>query len=315
VTTPRIGETRKESNLRQNRERAARRLKYAASPVSEPTRSHATKEAMEERAEFLIAYAEEHGPMTVRGLYYQAEVAGLPGIAKDEAGYAAVQRQVLALRRDGRLSYSAIADGTRLMIKPKSYKSIEAALQNVAQFYRKALWTDTEEVVEVWCEKDALAGVISPVTAKYDVPLMVCRGYASETFAYNSVAAYDDEERPVHIYYLGDFDRSGQDAARTLEEKLRRFGEEFDVEVVFKTIAVTEQQIADWRLPTRPPKRKSRPDQLWSYDRACELDAIPPDMMRQLVSDAIEQHLPAHQLRVLKVAEASERTFLRELAA
>ena len=34
---------------------------------------------MEERAEFLIDYASEHGPVTVRGLYYQAEVASLPG--------------------------------------------------------------------------------------------------------------------------------------------------------------------------------------------------------------------------------------------
>jgi hypothetical protein len=35
---------------------------------------------MEERARFQIAYAAEHGPVTVRGLYYQAEVAGVPGI-------------------------------------------------------------------------------------------------------------------------------------------------------------------------------------------------------------------------------------------
>ena len=33
---------------------------------------------MEERAEFLIPYAEEHGPVTVRQLYYQAEVTAFP---------------------------------------------------------------------------------------------------------------------------------------------------------------------------------------------------------------------------------------------
>jgi len=48
---------------------------------------------MEERAEFLIDYASEHGPVTVRGLYYQAEVASLPGISKDDKDYAKVQRQ------------------------------------------------------------------------------------------------------------------------------------------------------------------------------------------------------------------------------
>ena len=52
---------------------------YEASPVK---RARATKAEMEERAEFLIDYASEHGPVTVRGLYYQAEVASLPGISK-----------------------------------------------------------------------------------------------------------------------------------------------------------------------------------------------------------------------------------------
>jgi hypothetical protein len=43
---------------------------YGASPLKRATRAE-----MEERARFLIDYAEKHGPVTVRGLYYQAEVA------------------------------------------------------------------------------------------------------------------------------------------------------------------------------------------------------------------------------------------------
>ena len=54
---------------------------------------------MEQRAEFLIEYAETHGPISVRGLYYQAEVANLPGIDKTQSSYVKIQQQVLALRR------------------------------------------------------------------------------------------------------------------------------------------------------------------------------------------------------------------------
>ena len=57
---------------------------YQASQIK---RHRATKAEMEERAEFLINYAELHGPVTVRGLYYQAEVAGLPGIDKTDGSY------------------------------------------------------------------------------------------------------------------------------------------------------------------------------------------------------------------------------------
>jgi hypothetical protein len=47
----------------------------------------------------VIGYALEHGPVTVRQLYYRVEVASVPGIDKTQGGYDKVQRQVLALRR------------------------------------------------------------------------------------------------------------------------------------------------------------------------------------------------------------------------
>ena len=277
---------------------------YRASPIK---RKRATKAEMEERAEFLIAFAKEHGPVTVRQLYYQAEVAGLPGIDKTDNGYNKVQNQVLNLRRAGRLDYDDIADATRWMRKPDSWDGIEQALANTARLYRKALWSDAEDYVEIWCEKDALAGVILPVSSKYDVPLMVSRGFSSETFCYESIAQRGQDTRDYYVYYLGDFDRAGRDAANFLERNLTRFGDEEGIEVIFEQIAVDKTQIYFWGLPTREPKRLSAQDKTWPHDFCCELDAISPDQMRGLVEDSINRHLDQDQLRVLKVAEASER--------
>jgi hypothetical protein len=283
---------------------------YEASPVK---RQRATKAEMEERAKFLIGYASEHGPVTVRGLYYQAEVARLPGIGKDDKAYAKVQRQVLKLRREGRLSYSDIADATRWMRKPQTFDSVKQALQDTARLYRKNLWLDANDYVEIWVEKDALAGVIYSITSLYDVPLMVTRGFSSETFAYEAVAARERDHRIYHVYYLGDFDRAGQDAANSLREKLKRFAGEKGIGVVFVQIAVTEQQIADWNLPTREPKRAARADKKWPHNFACELDAIPPDRLRDLVEAYINLHLPQDKLEVLKAAEESERDIISRL--
>ena len=277
---------------------------YAASPIK---RRRATKAEMEQRADFLIEYADEHGPITVRGLYYQAEVRLIPGITKNDKDYAKVQHQVLDLRRAGRLSYDTIADATRWMRKPTTHGSIQQCLQDSVRFFRKDLWNDAAEYVEVWCEKDALAGVIYPITSKYDVPLMVSRGFASETFCYEAIAQRDGDDRPYYVYYLGDFDRAGLDAARALEEKLRRFADDDGIEVLFETLAVTEEQISAWGLPTREPKRNSAADRKWSKAFACELDAIPPDDLRDLVEAAINQHLPQRRLEILKIAEESER--------
>jgi hypothetical protein len=277
---------------------------YEASPVK---RRRATKTEMEERAKFLIGYAEQHGPVNVRGLYYQAEVVRLPGIDKTESSYGKVQRQVLELRRSGRMSYEDIADSTRWMRKPRSYDSVEDAIAHTARTYRRNLWRDAETYIEIWIEKDALAGVIYPVTSRYDVPLMVTRGFSSETFAYEAVAARSDDSRDYYVYYFGDFDRSGRDGANSLKEKLERFADEECVNVIFESVAVTEDQIRRFALPTRPHKRESAADRLWPHDFACELDAMPPDTLREMVEDCINKHLPQHQLEIAKIAERSER--------
>jgi hypothetical protein len=284
----------------------------AASRVK-PPRRRATQSEMAERAEFLIAYAEEHGPVTVRGLYYQAGVQHVPGIDKSDGAYDKVQRQVLNLRREGRIAYPNISDMTRWMRKPRSFNGVEDALAETARLYRKSLWTDSDAYVEVWCEKDALAGVSLPITSAYDVPLMVARGFASETFCYESIAQRGGDTTPYYVYYLGDFDRAGHDAARSLEEKLTRFAAEEGIEVIFRTLAVTGLQIYSLKLPTREPKRVSAADRKWPYGEACELDAIPPDYLRGLVEKAINRHLDQDQLRVLKVAEESERKLLKAM--
>jgi hypothetical protein len=304
---------------------------HPASPIN--PRRRATREEMRQRADFLVDYAAAHGPVTVRQLYYQAEIVALPGIDKTESSYDKVQRQVLLLRRAGGLAYRHVADLTRWMRKPATFDSVEAALQETARLYRKSLWRDAEAYVEVWCEKDAVAGVICPVTALYDVPLTVARGFSSETFCFEAVKARVGDNRPYVIYYLGDFDRAGQDAAAELREKLERFAGERSVAVAFTHLAIEESDIVqfdgvpgqvrvalkigdnefDRWLPTREPKRKSRNDQLWPHPFGYELDAIAPDDLRNLVRGAIEAHLPADQLTVLQVAETSERTLIAHL--
>lgn len=281
---------------------------YRASLIKHRRASH---KEMEARAQFLIDYAGRHGPVTVRQLFYAATVADVPGIDKTEAGYAKVQVQVLDLRRAGRLPYGNISDATRYMRKPRTYDGWQEALENTALLYRKALWADSDEAVEIWLEKSALAGVIYPVTSEYDVPLMPTGGYSSETFAYGAVNALRGTGKTLVIYAFYDFDRSGRDAALSLEEKVTRFGLEFDVPVRFNHLGLTFEQVLSERLPTRPAKRSTVADQRWPYDFAAELDAIPPDRIRQIVRDAIEDHLPRWELQHLKQVEAEERSTLR----
>ena len=58
-------------------------------------------------------------------------------------------------------------------------------------FYRRDLWAAMPVYVEVWCEKDALAGVLLEETELYDVPLMVARGYSSVSFLHSAAKAIE----------------------------------------------------------------------------------------------------------------------------
>src|SRR6266496_3625734 len=290
-------------------------------PASLIKRSRATKDEVGERRKSLFDIVKAMRPMTVRQVFYQATVRGI--VEKSEAGYTKVQTDLVQMRRAGfdfrlgpghthheTLPYAWLADNTRWQRKPNTFTSIQEALDETARFYRKALWTDAGAYAEVWLEKDALAGVVYPITSMYDVPLMVARGYASLSFLHSAAEYIDELDVPVHIYHLGDFDPSGVNAGEKIEQTLREMAPSADI--YFERIAVTPEQIASWRLPTRPTNKSDSRAKGFG-DISVELDAIEPNRLRDLVEEVIQRHLPPDQLAVLKVAEDSERALIREM--
>ncbi|QIG49450.1 hypothetical protein G5V57_18045 [Nordella sp. HKS 07] len=279
---------------------------YQASHIK---RSRSTKAEIEERRQALFDIVAEMKPMTVRQVFYQATVRGI--VEKSEAGYAKVQTDLVHMRRTGEMPYYWLADNTRWQRKPRSYDSIEEALNDTARLYRKALWHDVDAYCEIWLEKDALSGVVYPITSLYDVPLMVSRGYASLSFLHSSAECINDLDVPVFIYHLGDFDPSGVNAGEKIEETLKELAPEADI--VFERIAVTPEQIETWNLPTRPTKASDTRAKNFGAI-SVELDAIAPDDLRDLVESAINEHLPQDQLEILKIAEEEERKQLKIFA-
>jgi hypothetical protein len=281
--------------------RRASELFYEASPIR---RNRATKLEVEQRRDALYDIVKSMRPMTVRQVFYQATVRGL--VDKTEAGYTKVQTDLVQMRKSGELPYDWLADNTRWQRKPRTFNSVEDALEATALLYRKSLWNDAGRYVEVWLEKDALSGVIYPITSKYDVALMVARGYASLSFLHTAAEHIRVVGVPTYIYHLGDYDPSGVNAGEKIEETLREMAPR--AEIHFERIAVTPAQIAEWDLPTRPTKQTDTRSKNFG-DTSVELDAIDPDNLRLLVQECIERHLPRHQFEVLKAAEKSEREF------
>ena len=284
---------------------------YAASRIK---RLRRTKAEMGSFYDALLDVVAEQQPMTVRQVFYQAEVRGL--VEKAESGYEKVQRALVLLRTAKRLPFSWLVDNTRWQRKPITYDSTEEMLAAAAASYRRAVWSGLDQRLEIWIEKDALAGVVVPVTAEYDVPLLSMRGYSSVSFAYSAaeaITAAAQEGITTWVYHLGDFDPSGQDAARALRATLTEYTPSGAFE--FESLALTEEQIERFQLPARPTKQSDTRAKRFGRRFSVELDALSPDVLRALVRDTIEEHLPAGYMDSVRLVEEEERRgFVRLMA-
>jgi hypothetical protein len=191
----------------------------------------------------------------------------------------------------------------------------EDFIENATRAYRRDLWQSQGVRLEVWLEKDALADIVSEVTDAWDVPLMVSRGQSSTTFLYSAAQAaqeaYERASVTTYVYTLYDLDAGGQCAATTIAQELPAHAP--DVPIAVEQLAVTAEQVQDWKLPTRPAK-KSDPRAAKFGPVAVELDAIPPDRLTALVENAITRHIDPHWWEIERQFQAEERKGLRLLA-
>jgi hypothetical protein len=292
------------------------------------TRQRRTNAELADIDDAIIEAVAADAPVTLRGVFYRVVSAG--AIDKTELGYRTVGRELLKLRRDGRVSYADITDGTRWINKPTTWNDLDQMLEDAAASYRRALWHDTNAEVHVFTEKDAISGVILPVTQRWDVPLGVLRGYSSESFAWQVAQAIVDapntspghQAPSVYIYQLGDHDPSGVGAWEDFTGKVRGFVAEAyeaadpeDAELGwlhFERLAVTLDQIDEMGLPTRPTKRTDTRAAGFQGE-SVEVDAIPAPALREIVENAIIQHIDYSQYQLTRMAEQSERDILTRM--
>ncbi len=281
---------------------------YPASRIK-AKRTRRTKAELRAIYDAMVRLAAADHPMPLRGLFYRLVSEGL--IPKTEDEYAKVGSYLLKLRREGEVPYRWIADHTRWMRKPTTYDSMEHALGETVRTYRRSLWNDQAVYVEIWAEKDTLAGILMEETDPWDVPLMVIKGFSSETYVYEAARHIEEVGKPAYLYLLTDRDPSGLSSSKHVERRIGEFLPGFPCPV--ERVAVTERQVADWNLPTRPPKEGDSRRKGFAGE-CVELDAIPPATLRGLVRECIERHVDPDILTRTEQVERLERRSLADLA-
>lgn len=237
----------------------------------------------------------EPGVLTLRALHYQLVSIGMTNSINH---YKRVVNAMIEARWAGIVSFNTFSDLDRSMIGFTKYEETrledkldEAQVQVKLwmKTYHKNRWENQDIYPEVFIEKKALQGVFSSVCRNWDVAMGACKGYPSLTFLYEAsirLRLASREGKQPTILYFGDYDPSGEDIPRAIEENLQKLGVD-DVEV--RRIALMEDQVTAWHLPPAPVKASDSRSASWDGLGQVELDAVEPRKLQRLCEDAIRE--------------------------
>lgn len=261
----------------------------------------------------------EKGVLTLRALHYQLVARGMTNTLQH---YKRVVSAMIDARWDGTVDFDAFSDHDRevLGVTQASETDIDTEIDRAKDAidlwmtaYYKHRWENQPIFPEVWIEKKALQGVFQRPCQRLNVALAPCKGYPSLTFLHNASIRFQEArnngKEPV-ILYFGDYDASGEDIPRSIEENFNKFG----VPVEVRRIALMEEQVIEWKLPPAPTKVTDARAANWDGLGQVELDAVDMNLLRTMCTDAINSVFDEDLYEELRDQEKDERkTYIRSL--
>jgi len=277
-------------------------------------RDRRTKEQIDQLDAQIFEVLREDHPQSVRHVFYRMTDPRLTEpVEKSDRGYRHVQDRCVKLRRSGAAPYHWIADMSRQGYFTNTFDDAADFLRSMAGHYRADLWRDAEYRCEVWAESRSIASVMLKDCKELAVDLFPCGGFSSLSFVHAAAQQQNisQDKRPLVVLYVGDYDPAGVLIDRALERELREHLRS-DIELDFRRIAINEDQVAEFDLPTKPRKEGDKRSLEVAY--TVEAEALPAANLRAILRVHVELLLPEHALEVAKVAEQSERQHLTRMA-
>lgn len=283
----------------------------------EETTYPSKKEMLKDVGRMILAGSDD--PMTLRQLYYRFVAFDL--LENKESQYNYLGESIKEARIEGTIPWSWIEDRTRSAdagdhdetSREQYFRNHKSWFESCHERYHRQRWEGQPHYVEVWVEKEALAGIFATVAEDLKVVSFPNRGYTSITLLHEAAERFRraDHDGPAHILYFGDFDPSGQDIERNIRDKLTGT---FGVDVDVHRVALTREQIDERELPPQPAKSTdSRYEDFVEEhgDIAVELDALPPEDLRTMIRDAVDKHFDEEAHREVLSRQNDDREWIK----
>jgi hypothetical protein len=276
-------------------------------------RNRRTKEQVEAVREAAREELARGHPMTLRQVHYRL-------VSRDDVVHPNTQTAYNTLsgwlrddRLEGGIPWEWMVDRLRRPTTWAMWDDPAEFLHSVRDNYSRNVWQDQGRYVEVWCEKDALSGIFSGVLGRYGVTLNVGRGYDGWSSIKQAADRYwwrqIEKDMEVTVLYFGDFDPSGEDMHRSLQERFAMLGVYPDMPKIALTLEDARQLPGDVTKAddTRAPAFIAKYGNL-----AVELDALPVDELRSRIRREVEGMMDMDALAENARIERDERRDLRE---
>jgi len=220
-------------------------------------------------------------PVTLRQLFYRLVSKQL--IPNTQTAYKSLSSKTARARR--LRQFPAFLDSTREIERELCFKSPAAARAWLRDMYRRDRTEGQKFAVYLGVEKDGLVRLLSTGFGdELGIPIVSLRGYSSQTLADAVTLEVKQAGRPAILIYAGDFDASGEDIQRDFDQRT-------DCWADVTRVAVTREQIQRYDLPPNLGKktdpRAKAFARKYGTNMQVEVDALPPDVLRQLFEDAM----------------------------
>jgi hypothetical protein len=171
-----------------------------------------------------IDYANQGYDLTLRQLYYQFVSRDL--LPNTQKSYDRLGQIINRARLAGLMDWDHLVDRTRNIRSVAHWENPADIIDTVSRQFRLDKWSTAPTRIEVWVEKEALAGVVQRAADRNDVAWFSCRGYVSQSemwAAGQRLREYIKVGQNVILLHLGDHDPSGIDMTRDITDRLRTF--------------------------------------------------------------------------------------------
>lgn len=256
-----------------------------------------------------------HLPLTVRQIFYR--LVGNYGYDKTERAYSRLAEYLVRARRAEMIPFSAIRDDGTVAEGGGGWSSMDSfwrSMRYTAEGYERNHLEGQPVSIELWCEAAGMVPQLVRAVRDYDVPVYSTGGFSSVTVTYEIAQRALREGRPTIFLHVGDFDPSGESIFESMSHDAWSFlhgepGRDENTDLIPERVALTADQVNEYDLPTAPPKSSDTRSANW-YGETCQCEALPPDLLAEIVREAVEAHIDQEILEEVVAHETEERELI-----